>query len=110
MVWRAAPTGRYTEAGRRSAGPPYTAFRGPRRTAAVLTGGMFLAFLLLSACAPRPMSRPVTGDGPPVGMLVGLVQLPFTAGVLWWFERAARRGADAPPAPADDAGHGGEPR
>ncbi|MFF3501877.1 DUF485 domain-containing protein [Streptomyces sp. NPDC003247] len=84
--------------------------RGPRRTAAVLTGGTFLAFLLLSAWAPGPMSRPVTGDGPPVGVPAGLAQLPFMAGVLWWFERAARRGGDAPPAPADDAVRGGEPR
>ncbi|MFF3941001.1 DUF485 domain-containing protein [Streptomyces phaeofaciens] len=58
---------------------------------ALVTGGIFAVFLLLSAFAPGAMAAPLPGGGVPAGVMAGLLHPPFTVAVLWWYERTAGR-------------------
>ncbi|MDQ0991355.1 DUF485 domain-containing protein [Streptomyces sp. V3I7] len=70
-----------------------SAYRWQRRTATLTALGYFTLFLVLSAYAPRFMTRPVA-DGIPAGLLLALVQLPVTWLAIALYEHTARRRVD----------------
>ncbi|NGO11495.1 DUF485 domain-containing protein [Streptomyces sp. HC44] len=70
-----------------------TAYRWQRRVATLTALGYFTLFLVLSAYAPAFMTREVT-DGLPVGLLLGLIQVPVTCAAIVLYEYTARRGVD----------------
>ncbi|MEW2300428.1 DUF485 domain-containing protein [Streptomyces sp. NPDC006655] len=69
------------------------AYRLQRRAATLTALGYFTLFLLLSAFAPRVMTRTVA-DGVPAGLLLALLQLPVTWLAIVLYERTARRHVD----------------
>ncbi|WP_328769289.1 DUF485 domain-containing protein [Streptomyces sp. NBC_00286] len=70
-----------------------TAYRWQRRVATLTALGYFTLFLVLSAYAPDFMTREVT-DGLPLGLLLGLIQVPVTCAAIALYEFTARRGVD----------------
>ncbi|MEV0226545.1 DUF485 domain-containing protein [Streptomyces sp. NPDC050704] len=70
-----------------------TAYRWQRRVATLTALGYFTLFLVLSAAAPSFMTEEVT-EGLPVGLLLGLIQVPVTCVAIALYEYTARRGVD----------------
>jgi uncharacterized membrane protein (DUF485 family) len=70
-----------------------TAYRWQRRVATLTALGYFTLFLVLSASASSFMAKEVT-DGLPVGLLLGLLQVPVTGLAIALYEYTARRGVD----------------
>ncbi|GAA2654834.1 DUF485 domain-containing protein [Streptomyces vastus] len=70
-----------------------TAYRWQRRVATLTALGYFTLFLVLSAYAPEFMTQDVT-DGLPLGLLLGLIQVPVTCAAIALYEYTARRGVD----------------
>ncbi|MGP4046528.1 DUF485 domain-containing protein [Streptomyces sp. 2A115] len=70
-----------------------TAYRWQRRVATLTALGYFTLFLILSAAAPSFMTGEVT-KGLPVGLLLGLIQVPVTCVAIALYEYTARRGVD----------------
>ncbi|MFJ8020389.1 DUF485 domain-containing protein [Streptomyces sp. NPDC096311] len=69
------------------------AYRWQRRVATLTALGYFTLFLLLSAFAPGLMTSEVSG-GLPVGLLLGLLQVPVTCLAIGLYEYTARRRLD----------------
>ncbi|MEU1530491.1 DUF485 domain-containing protein [Streptomyces fagopyri] len=69
------------------------AYRRQRRVATLTALGYFTLFLLLSAFAPGLMASTVSG-GMPMGLLLGLLQVPVTCLAIGVYEYTARRGVD----------------
>jgi uncharacterized membrane protein (DUF485 family) len=69
------------------------AYRWQRRVATLTALGYFMLFLLLSAFAPSLMTSEVT-TGLPLGLLLGLLQVPVTCLAIWLYEHTARRRVD----------------
>ncbi|WP_413758616.1 DUF485 domain-containing protein [Streptomyces sp. MMBL 11-3] len=82
-----------------AAGPPgdlrelRTAYRWQRRVATLTALGYFTLFLVLSATAPSLMTGEVA-DGLPLGLLLGLLQVPITCAAIALYEYTARRRVD----------------
>ncbi|MBZ9643963.1 DUF485 domain-containing protein, partial [Streptomyces sp. PSKA30] len=70
-----------------------SAYRWQRRVATLTALGYFVLFLVLSAYAPGFMTSEEIG-GLPVGLLLGLAQLPVTCLAIWLYEHTARRRVD----------------
>ncbi|MFG2345187.1 DUF485 domain-containing protein [Streptomyces phaeochromogenes] len=70
-----------------------TAYRWQRRVATLTALGYFTLFLVLSAWAPAFMTREVA-DGLPLGLMLGLFQMPVTCVAIALYEYTARRGVD----------------
>lgn len=70
-----------------------SAYRWQRRVATLTALGYFVLFLVLSAYAPGFMTSEGIG-GLPVGLLLGLAQLPVTCLAIWLYEHTARRRVD----------------
>ena len=70
-----------------------TAYRWQRRVATLTALGYFTLFLVLSASAPSLMTSEVT-EGLPLGLLLGLIQVPVTCAAVALYEYTARRGVD----------------
>ncbi|WP_460066480.1 DUF485 domain-containing protein [Streptomyces sp. YKOK-I1] len=69
------------------------AYRRQRRVATLTALGYFVVFLVLSGFAPSLMTATVT-TGLPVGLLLGLLQLPVTWLAIGVYEHTARRRVD----------------
>ncbi|MEU9190252.1 DUF485 domain-containing protein [Streptomyces sp. NPDC048484] len=70
-----------------------TAYRWQRRVATLAALGYFTLFLVLSATAPSLMTGEVT-EGLPLGLLLGLLQVPVTCAAIALYEYTARRSVD----------------
>jgi uncharacterized membrane protein (DUF485 family) len=70
-----------------------TAYRWQRRVATLTALGYFTLFLVLSASAPSLMTDEVA-DGLPLGLLLGLLQVPVTCAAVALYEYTARRRVD----------------
>lgn len=69
------------------------AYRWQRRVATLTALGYFTLFLLLSAFVPSLMSGEIT-TGLPLGLLLGLLQVPVTCAAIGVYEYTARRRLD----------------
>ncbi|MEU1514376.1 DUF485 domain-containing protein [Streptomyces sp. NPDC005811] len=69
------------------------AYHRQRRVATLTALGYFVVFLVLSGFAPSLMTATVT-TGLPVGLLLGLIQLPVTWLAIGVYEHTARRRVD----------------
>ncbi|MEU9468212.1 DUF485 domain-containing protein [Streptomyces avermitilis] len=69
------------------------AYRWQRRVATLTALGYFMIFLLLSAFAPSFMTRTVS-DGPSMGLLLGLLQVPVTGLAIALYEYTAQHTVD----------------